>query len=295
MSDNVVSFEDSSATTPAPVFRPGIFRDKVLSYIHPGTIVAVFDTETTGLNPETGDQIIEFASMLWCVQEDYSFKKLDETQIYIKPYHPVPEKITELTGISNVFLSDKPLEPEVTDNIRRFLKQADIVAGHNVLFDIRFVNATMMRNKRPSPIVDYLDTLELARDIITKDSVENYKLGTLISALKLDEGLQFHSAIDDVAATSMLLEKLLFRYRCQDETPIEIEELVVQNVAYWDKKSPGRIYVNTDKGSVFFISENNFGSKDLDITRVNMVKLKQDAMAHIGAKNFYEFLRYRGK
>ena len=232
--------------------------------------------------------------MLWSIRDDYTLQKLDELQIYIKPPFPVSDKITELTGISNVFLADKPSEADVVDKIRTFLKQADFVAGHNVNFDIRFVNSTMMRNRRPSPIVDYLDTLELARDVITKESVPNYKLGTLISAFGLDEGIQFHSAIDDVAATSLLFEKLLLQYAEQEEDDIELIELTVTGVQYWAKHGLARIYVNTDKGSVFFQSEEYFGSKDVDITRINLEKLKQDAMAFVGAKSFYELLRFRG-
>ncbi|MBQ8806411.1 MAG: 3'-5' exonuclease [Bacteroidaceae bacterium] len=297
MSDNIPSFseqEPEQVKLDPPVLRPGLLKDKVLAFAHPGAVIAIFDTETTGLNPETTDHIIEFAGMLWSIRDDYTLQKLDELQIYIKPPFPVSDKITELTGISNVFLADKPSEADVVDKIRTFLKQADFVAGHNVNFDIRFVNSTMMRNRRPSPIVDYLDTLELARDVITKESVPNYKLGTLISAFGLDEGIQFHSAIDDVAATSLLFEKLLLQYAEQEEDDIELIELTVTGVQYWAKHGLARIYVNTDKGSVFFQSEEYFGSKDVDITRINLEKLKQDAMAFVGAKSFYELLRFRG-
>ena len=299
MSDNIPSMPDNDVVQEQeklqpPVLRAGLLKDRVLAFAHPGAVIAVFDTETTGLNPETTDHIVEFAGMLWSINDDFTLTKLDEIQIYIKPPFPVSEKITELTGISNVFLADKPCEAEVVDKIRTFLKQADFVAGHNVNFDIRFVNSTMMRNRRPSPIVDYLDTLELARDVILKDSVPNYKLGTLISAFGLDEGIQFHSAIDDVGATSILFEKLLQQYSQQPDETIDLLELTVTGVQYWAKHNLARIYVNTNKGSVFFQSEDYFGSKDLDITRINLEKLKQDAMAFVGAKSFYELLRFRG-
>ncbi len=299
MSDNIPVITEEEQVEeklilPPPVMRPGLLKDKVLAFAHPGAVIAIFDTETTGLNPEERDHIIEFAGMLWSISEDYSLNKLDEIQIYIKPPFPVSEKITELTGISNVFLADKPSEIEVVDKIRTFLKQADFVAGHNVNFDIRFVNSTMLRNRRPSPIVDYLDTLQLARDIIQKDSVPNYKLGTLLAAFKLDEGIQFHSAIDDVGATSILFEKLLQYYQAQPEGDIALPEVTVKGVQYWEKHGLARIYVNTDQGSVFFQSEEYFGSKDLDVTRINMEKLKQDAIEFIGAKSFYELLRFRG-
>lgn len=295
MSENCENTQGQVAPViPEPVFRPGLFRDKVLAYAHPGAVVAVFDTETTGLNPETTDHIIEFAGMLWVVQEDYSLRQLSQVQVYIKPPFPVSEKITELTGISNVYLADKPCEEEVVDIIRTFLKQADFVAGHNVPFDIRFVNSTMLRNRRPSPISDFLDTLDLAKDVIEKTSVENYKLGTLLAACHLDEGLQFHSAIDDVKATSILLETLLKKYAAQTDAPIELDEPTVIGVQYWEKHGLARIYVNTDKGSIFFQSETYFGSKDMDVTRINLEKLKQDAIEFAGVRTFYELLRFRG-
>lgn len=276
-------------------FRNGRKKNEVLELIKPGTELCVFDTETTGLHPETTDRIIEFSAMKWRVKEDYSLEKLDQFQQYIKPPFVVTQEITDLTGISNEFLADKPSEEVVAFDIYKYLHSTPICLGHNVPFDIRFVKGLCERNGLEYPITASLDTLTLAKDLIKKEDVENFKLGTLLGVLGLDEGIQFHSAIDDVYATSLLLQALLQAYAAQGEEEVVIEKLTVLGVAFWQKYDLKRIYINTNKGSVFFQTEDYVGSKTVDVTRVDMDALKKDAMEFIGVNTMEEFLAFRGQ
>lgn len=287
MSDN------NSVTT--PVFRPGLLKDEIMSTVLPGTTIAVFDTETTGLKPESTDRIIEFASMLWRVNKDLTLTKINEIQIYIRPPFQITQEIINLTGITNEFLANKPDEKDVVNEIYNFLKQADLVVGHNVMFDIHFIESMMSRNNKDNPINNYLDTLKLARDVIVKESVTNYKLGTLATALKFDKSLQFHSAFDDVYATSMLLQTILTQYLNQTIEQIDLIDLVINCVQYWEKNDIKRIYINTDKGALFFYLDGNYDSKDFDATRVDIEQIKKDAMKFIGVKSFKDLLAFRGK
>lgn len=276
-------------------FRNGRKKNEVLALLAPGTEICVFDTETTGLHPETADRIIEFSAMKWCINDDYSLTKLSQFQQYIKPPFEVAQEITNLTGISNEFLADKPAEEDVAFDIYRYLHDAAVCIGHNVPFDIRFVKCMCDRNGLEYPIAESLDTLALAKDVIKKEDVENFKLGTLLSVLGLDEGIQFHSAIDDVYATSLLLQSLLAAYYKQGNEEVIVEKLTVLGVAFWQKYDMSRIYINTDKGSVFFQTESYYGSKTIDVTRIDIDSLKKDAMDFIGVSTMEEFLAFRGQ
>ena len=286
-------------TFDSSIFRPGLLKDKVLDLVKPGLLIAVYDTETTGLYPEQGDRIIEFAGILWLVQEDYTLKWVNQTQIYIKPPTPVSQEIVELTGITNEFLADKPSEAEVVYAIRAFLKQADVAVGHNIPFDNRFVKTTMERNNRLNPIGNILDSLKMARDIVDQDMVENNKLETLVTALGLNDGVQFHSAIDDVGATSKLFEAMLQQYIAQDDNAdVELITVKVESVSYWAKHDMERLYFNTDIGSVFLDLKSDYlGTKDkeIDATRINRAQLERDAMELIGVNTVEALLAFRGK
>lgn len=270
--------------------RPGRFKDETLGLIKPGSKIAVFDTETTGLKPNENDRIIEFAAMLFNVGENYIMSPIEKHQIYIKPPFIVEDKIVELTGITNEFLEDKPTEDDPNEfdgltpveEIYEILSSVDVCAGHNVGFDIRFVDATMSRHGKPSPFKATVDTLKMARDLIPKDQVENHKNGTLVKAMHLDKGIEhFHSAIDDVLGTARLLQKFLWFYRDQSDVEITFEQLRVESVKRWQKDDLVRLYINTNKGSLYFgQSEDGFyiGSKTIDIDRIDQEKLISDVL-----------------
>lgn len=270
--------------------RPGFLRDEILGLIKPGIEVAVFDTETTGLKPNENDRIIEFAAMLFDVTENYNMTPKEKIQLYIKPPFVVENKIVELTGITNEFLEDKPTEDDPNEfngltpveEIFEILSGADVCVGHNVGFDVRFVDATMKRHGKPSPFKATADTLKMARDLIPKEQVENHKNGTLVKAMHLDKGIEhFHSAIDDVLGTARLLQKFLWFYRDQPDVEIQFEQLRVESVKRWQKDDLVRLYINTNKGSLYFgQSEDGFyiGSKTIDIDRIDQEKLISDVL-----------------
>lgn len=120
-----------------------------------------FDTETTGLDAEGGDRIIELGAveMINHVTSGRSFRRL------INPGRPVSEKTTEITGITDADLEDKPPfeDPDVLDAFLDFVGDAAIVA-HNASFDRGFLNAELKRAGRAIiPETRWVDTLEMAR------------------------------------------------------------------------------------------------------------------------------------
>ena len=84
-----------------------------------------------------------------------------------------------------------------------------MVVGHNVRFDISFLQAALLRTDRPRLDNRSLDTYGLARRLV-RDEVPNLKLGTLASRLRLGH-TPTHRALDDALATGDLLHVLLER------------------------------------------------------------------------------------
>ncbi len=119
----------------------------------------VFDTETTGLNPETGDRVIEIAAV---ELDDF---KLTERQfhVYINPEREIPAGAIDVHGITNAFIADKPKFAEVVEDFLAFIGDAPLVA-HNAEFDFRFLNAELKRlGKPPLNPARMVDTLAIAR------------------------------------------------------------------------------------------------------------------------------------
>ena len=294
MSETLQTFNSS-------ILRPGLHKNKVLSIAKPGTVVAFYDTETTGLHPERDDHIIEFAGILCRVEPDYTLTRLSETQIYIKNRKPLSEDVVNLTKITEDFLADKPDEEDVVDDIYDFLQQADWVCGHNVPFDNQMVETTMSRHNIPSPISEFLDTLELARDIIVPGATANYKLSTIAEAFKIDDGVQFHSAIADIGVTVSVFENFLKHYQHQhDEDTPDYLTPVITRVSYWEKQLPDktlkRIYVTTNLGTLYYDADSGWlWGKDCDYTRINRETFDTDVMNFVGVNTMKDLLAFRGK
>jgi DNA polymerase III subunit epsilon len=125
----------------------------------------VFDTETTGLNPdhvdpEQCDRIVEVG----CIELFNYLPTGRELQIYINPGRPVSEATVRITGITNETLRGKPRFEEIVDRLMAFFGDSPIVA-HNAEFDRGFLNAELARLGRPTlPKERFIDSLVLARE-----------------------------------------------------------------------------------------------------------------------------------
>lgn len=121
----------------------------------------VLDTETTGLEPEAGHNIIEIG----CV-EMHARKLTGNTyHQYVKPDRDVELEAMEVHGITNEFLQDKPKFREVMEEFIEFVRGAELII-HNAEFDVGFINAELARNKYPErieQICTITDSLALAR------------------------------------------------------------------------------------------------------------------------------------
>ena len=104
----------------------------------------ILDTETTGLNPATGDRIIEIG----CV-EVVDRRLTDRTfHYYINPERDIDAGAFAVHGLSREFLSDKPLFANIVEELIEFVDGAEIVI-HNAAFDLGFLDNEFALLKRP--------------------------------------------------------------------------------------------------------------------------------------------------
>lgn len=123
----------------------------------------VLDTETTGLNPRTGDRIIEIG----CVELVNRQLTGNNFHRYINPERDSEEGALAVHGLTSEFLSDKPKFAEVVDELRDYVNGAEVII-HNAPFDLGFLNAEFARLKLPSfnaHIDKIIDTLLQAKEM----------------------------------------------------------------------------------------------------------------------------------
>ena len=104
----------------------------------------ILDTETTGLNPATGDRIIEIA----CVE--MMGRRLTEKTFhyYINPERDIDAGAFAVHGLSREFLSDKPVFANIVEQLIEFVDGAEVVI-HNAPFDLGFLDNEFALLKRP--------------------------------------------------------------------------------------------------------------------------------------------------
>jgi len=119
----------------------------------------VLDTETTGLDPFTGDRIVEIGAV-----ELINHMPTGNTyHQYINPQRSMPQEAFEVHGLSDEFLADKPVFKAIAQDFLDFIGDAKLVI-HNAAFDMKFINAELEWAGLPViPMERALDTLAIAR------------------------------------------------------------------------------------------------------------------------------------
>lgn len=158
----------------------------------------VFDIETTGLSP-TNDRITEIGAVK--IRDGIV---IDEFNQLINPGLPIPDKIVNLTGITDEMVSDKPKIEEVLPEFDNFIKGSVLVA-HNATFDIGFIRENYIKIGKTidNPV---LDTLELTRALFPH--LKRHKLDIIAKHLNVDL-TNHHRAVDDAKATGEIFIKCM--------------------------------------------------------------------------------------
>ncbi len=119
----------------------------------------VFDTETTGLDPKTGDRMVEIG----CVEMIGRVETGESFHAYYNPERDMPAAAEAVHGLSISFLETKPLFAEGADELLEFLGDAPLVA-HNAGFDFGFLNSELERiGREPISMDRMVDTVAIAR------------------------------------------------------------------------------------------------------------------------------------
>ena len=167
----------------------------------------VLDLETTGASPTTGCAITEIGAIAIRGGEI-----LEEFSSFVNPQVALPEYIVNLTGITDEMLIDAPLINEVFPDFIEFIDRHEHVhlVAHNAPFDIGFLKAAATQLSHIWPKYEVIDTVKLARRVIERSEIENYKLGTL-SQFFNTKALPNHRALDDVKTNVEVLHRLIER------------------------------------------------------------------------------------
>ncbi len=158
----------------------------------------VFDIETTGLSPAT-EHITEIGAVR------YSGGEIGETfSTFVNPGVHIPEKITELTGITDEMVKNAPDEAAAVRSFLEFCGDAVLVA-HNANFDISFIRSVSQKNGYKFEPV-FIDTVVMARSLLP--DIKNAKLDTVAKALNL-RNFNHHRACDDAAILAEIFRCLI--------------------------------------------------------------------------------------
>lgn len=171
----------------------------------------VVDLETTGTSAD--DEICEIGAVKVRAGET-----LGTFQTFVNPGRGIPPLITTLTGITHAHVGSAPRIDDVLGSLLEFIGSS-VIVGHNVSFDLGFIDRACERAEYDRPTNTVVDTLGLARRLV-RDEVPNCKLSTLASHLCLPSR-PTHRALDDALATADLLHLLMERAGAWGVTALE--------------------------------------------------------------------------
>ena len=216
----------------------------------------ILDLETTGGSP-ADCSITEIGAVKYVGGEETgSFQTL------VNPGSPIPPYITILTGITQSMVIEAPRIEEALPAFLEFIGDA-VIVGHNVRFDLSFLNADSMRlgyGRLPNRSVD---TYALARRLIHNE-VRNLKLQTLAGYFR-SPTVPTHRALEDAKATAWVLHSLLERAGTLGVTALEdlLQLPTARGSAHYGKirladalpRRPG-VYLFKDRnGGIFYIGK----------------------------------------
>ena len=158
----------------------------------------IFDTETTGFNPDEGHRIVEIGALKmenWFISDD------NYCQLYINPERDMPEEAFKVHGLSNAFLQDKPTFNDVAQEFIDFIGTELPIIAHNANFDMKFINHHLQEIGYDTiPKYRVIDSLIEARKQFPS---QQNSLDALCRRFHIDHSSrQFHGALLDAKLLS---------------------------------------------------------------------------------------------
>ncbi|GAA4806390.1 DEDD exonuclease domain-containing protein [Nocardioides caeni] len=164
----------------------------------------VVDLETTGGSVADGDMITEIGAV-----KVRGGEVLGEFQTLVNPQTAIPAFIAVLTGITNPMVADAP---PISSALPAFLEFAagSVLVAHNARFDVGFLRHFATQQQLAWPDFEVLDTVRLARHVVTRDEAPNHKLSSLARVFRASTTPN-HRALADARATVDVLHGLIGR------------------------------------------------------------------------------------
>lgn len=190
----------------------------------------VLDTETTGLDPFNGDRIVEIG----CIELINHLPTGRTYHQYINPQRSLSEEVVAVHGLTEEFLSDKPIFKDIADDFLAFIGTDSKLVIHNAPFDMKFLNAELSWIDKELLSFDrVIDTLVIARqkfpgarvnlnELCKRFNVDN-TARTLHGAL-LDSELLAEVYLELIGGREpgLVLEKMIA------PTPVEVKQNVIK-------------------------------------------------------------------
>ena len=211
------------------------------------TTYCVLDLETTGFSPIT-EKITEIGIMK--VKDG---QVIDEFSCFVNPEKPIPERVVEVTNITDDMVRDAETIDKVFPKVLEFLGDSVIVA-HNASFDVGFLKHNA---KELGYDFDYtfVDTLSLARKIYP--NLKKYKLGKIAEFLNIKVEVA-HRALDDVDTTVKVLNEMMKVLKKRGAKTVEDIELKCQ-----DEDAKKNEYKQLRPYHAIILAKNYVGLKNL--------------------------------
>jgi len=176
----------------------------------------VLDTETTGLKPKEGAQVIELG---WCIIKSMAIE--GSANFLINPGKPIPPEITKITGISDADVQGEPMFGDIAGKFFPEYSSADFILAYNAKFDRDMLEAEFTRIGSTLPQKLWLDPLIWARTFAQNP---DNKLASMSKqfGVSLERA---HRADADAAATAEIAMKF-FQWGVEEAAfPDDVDQL----------------------------------------------------------------------
>ncbi len=186
----------------------------------------VFDTETTGLDPHSGDRLVEIG----CIEMVNRVATGKSYHAYFNPERDMPIEAEQVHGLSAAFLSDKPLFRDRVSELLAFLGDAPLVA-HNAQFDFGFLNRELATCGHAEVALDRMvDTLAIAR---RRHPGAKHSLDALCTRYGVDRSHRVkHGALLDAELLAQVYVELTGGRQIGLELAAEVEEVTVETRSF---------------------------------------------------------------
>jgi DNA polymerase III epsilon subunit-like protein len=174
------------------------------------------DTETTGLDPWSGDRVIEVGLVTYRLDGQGNVVSTESEGWLVDPGIPLPRTTVQITGIRDEQVAGQPAFAQLADAIDDRLRGAIWIA-HNLPFDTAFLEAEFQRlgRDRPAPLAR-IDTVDVSRRF--SPDARSHRLGDVAARLGVPL-VEAHRAVNDAAACALALFEMMRRDRIPDDLP----------------------------------------------------------------------------